>query len=97
MACSNPIAFPAQAIIHATAAKYMVSVERIKKHGGKRKIYVRPRWEAFYLLRRDRQLSLPKIGKLMGGFDHTSVLHGIRRHAELNGLPDLTGMRPARV
>jgi chromosomal replication initiation ATPase DnaA len=32
-------------------------------------------------------MSLPQIGRRLGGRDHTTVLHGIRRHCELNGLP----------
>lgn len=31
-------------------------------------------------------MSLPAIGRALGGMDHTSVLHGLRRHCEMNGI-----------
>lgn len=41
-----------------------------------------PRQEAMYVLRTKWGLSLPRIGQLMGGRHHTTVLHGIRKHEE---------------
>jgi chromosomal replication initiation ATPase DnaA len=38
------------------------------------------RQHAMYELDRRTSLSLPQIGKLLGGRDHTTVLHGIRAH-----------------
>lgn len=38
---------------------------------------------AYYLARELTPLSLPSIGRRFGGRDHTTVLHGIRRIAEL--------------
>lgn len=43
---------------------------------------VKPRHEAMYLIARRTSLSLPQIGREMGGFDHTTVLHGIWRHEQ---------------
>lgn len=40
---------------------------------------VRPRQLCFYLMKTCTTLSLPLIGRHMGGKDHTTVLHGIRR------------------
>jgi chromosomal replication initiator protein len=38
-----------------------------------------------YLLREDARLSLPQIGALLGGKDHTSVLHACEKiTAEIN-------------
>lgn len=49
---------------------------------------VLPRHEAFYRLRTELRLSLNRIGQILGGFDHSSVIHGIGRHyAVLNDLP----------
>lgn len=39
------------------------------------------RHEVFYRMSKETTLSLPQIGKRIGGKDHTTVLHGIRRHA----------------
>ena len=49
------------------------------------KLIVRLRFELMHdLRRRYKHLSYVRIGQLMGGMDHTSVLHGIRRHLELS-------------
>jgi chromosomal replication initiation ATPase DnaA len=44
------------------------------------------RFEAYFRLSEETTLSLPQIGKIMGGKDHTSVLYGIRKFRERNGL-----------
>jgi len=36
-----------------------------------------------YLLREEAQLSLPAIGELLGGRDHTTVMHGCHKIGEL--------------
>lgn len=38
------------------------------------------RQEAMWLAKRYTSYSLPRIGAAMGGRDHTTVLHGVRRH-----------------
>lgn len=45
------------------------------------------RQEAFYRIGHETNLSLPQIGERMHR-DHTTVLHGIRKHAERFGLPN---------
>jgi len=40
---------------------------------------VQPRQVAMYLIRQETDASLPEIGNLLGGRDHTTVLHGIER------------------
>ena len=41
------------------------------------------RQEICYRLREETSYSLPQIGKLLGGRDHTTVLFAIRRHKEI--------------
>lgn len=41
---------------------------------------VRARQEAMWRLRTLRGLSLAQIGRMLGGRDHTTILHGVRRH-----------------
>ena len=38
------------------------------------------RHEAFYRLKNETSMSYPQIGRVMGGFDHTTVLHGVKMH-----------------
>lgn len=46
------------------------------------------RFEAYYRLSQETTLSLPQIGRALGGKDHTSVLHGIRKYRERNGIQE---------
>jgi chromosomal replication initiator protein len=47
---------------------------------------VRPRHEAMYLAR-CAGWTYPEIGRAFGGRDHSTVIHGVRKHARLNALP----------
>jgi len=47
--------------------------------GGRKKELIRPRQIAIYLLREQTNKSLPEIGKIMGGKDHTTILHSERK------------------
>ena len=38
-----------------------------------------PRFEVMYRLRTETTYSLPRIGKILGGRDHTTILHGYER------------------
>lgn len=47
---------------------------------------VAARHEAMYRMSKETTMSLPAIGRRMGGRDHTTVLHGIRKYeASLRG------------
>ncbi len=52
---------------------------------------VKARQHVFYELRARTNLSSTQIGRICGKRDHTTVLHGIKKHAQDNGLPSLTG------
>jgi chromosomal replication initiator protein len=53
---------------------------------------VRPRQVAMYLSKQLTTRSLPEIGRMFGGRDHTTVLHAVRRVEELTALdPVLRG------
>jgi hypothetical protein len=41
-----------------------------------------PRQEAMWVLHQQKRWSLPTIGEFLGGRDHTTILHGVRRHAK---------------
>lgn len=46
-----------------------------------------PRQELMYeIYTRCPHLSLPAIGRVLGGRDHTTILHGIRAHCEREGV-----------
>jgi chromosomal replication initiator protein len=61
-------------ILAAVARHFGVSVEEIRGKSRHKEI-VAPRHLAMYLLREDARLSYPQIGTLLGGRDHSSVVH----------------------
>jgi chromosomal replication initiator protein len=67
-------------ILDAVARHFGVSVEALRGKARHKEI-VAPRHLAMYLLREDARLSYPQIGTLMGGRDHTSVLHAYEKIA----------------
>jgi hypothetical protein len=70
-----------QMILHQVADKHGVTVLDLKSDRRFQKI-VEARWEVFYRARHETALSLPQIGRMVGGKDHTTVLHGIKQHTK---------------
>lgn len=66
------------AIVHACAIHYGVTVFDICSHRRAAAI-VRPRQVAMYLAKIGTLRSMPQIGRYMGGRDHTTVLHAVRK------------------
>ena len=71
-----------QAIVHATADYFELSIEELNSKSRTRTL-VTARQIAMYLLRELTDMSLPKIGDMMGGRDHTTVIHADRKIREL--------------
>ena len=65
-------------IMQEVAAYYNVSVEDLTSPARRRSVVI-ARHVAMYLCRTLTDLSLPQIGTLFGGRDHTTVLHSIRK------------------
>lgn len=73
-------------IVMEVCEKHGVSpIEICSEHRSQRIVVAR--MEACYRLRKETTWSLPRIGKYLGGRDHTTVLHSVRKHAARNGLP----------
>ncbi len=68
-------------ILQAVAETFGVSVERLRSKSRAHKVAL-PRQVAMYLLREDAKLSLPQIGELLGGRDHTTVKYGYEKIAD---------------
>ncbi len=68
-------------IIHLVAEAFGITVERLRSKSRSHKIAL-PRQVAMYLLREDANLSLPQIGELLGGRDHTTVKYGYEKIAD---------------
>lgn len=70
-----------KAIISEVCEKYGIDWIELASH--RRSVpAVIARHEAMYRMRHETVMSLPAIGRRLGGRDHTSVIHGIRRHEE---------------
>jgi hypothetical protein len=65
-------------ILSAVAIVFKLNVTEIKAHRRYRKLS-EARHIFFYLARKHTTLSYPNIGKYCGGYDHTSVMHGVSR------------------
>ncbi len=69
-------------IIQAVADSFGITVERMLSRERSRRVAV-PRQIAMYLLREEANLSLPQIGEMLGGRDHTTVMYGCDKVADL--------------
>ena len=73
---------PIGAIVGACAAFYGVPISSLFAERRTKDI-VKPRQIAMYLAKELTPRSLPDIGRRIGGRDHTTVLHGVRKIAAL--------------
>jgi chromosomal replication initiator protein len=63
-------------IMSVVADFYNVTVDDLIKQSRKRE-YVTPRQVAMFIIRKELETSLPMIGEIFGGRDHTTVIHAI--------------------
>ncbi len=69
-------------IVRRVADEFGVTIERILGRDRSREVAL-PRQIAMYLLREEANISLPQIGETLGGRDHTTVLYGCEKVADL--------------
>ena len=69
-------------IIEAVAQHYALEAAAFEGPSRRQSI-ARPRQIAMYLLRQETGASLPQIGSMLGGRDHTTILYGCERIADL--------------
>ncbi len=67
-------------IIELVAKEWQTSVEALLGRDRSRKI-AEPRQVAMYLMRKETDASLPQIGEVLGGRDHTTVMYAIQKIA----------------
>jgi len=71
-----------EAVLKLVALQFGVRAMDLKSDKRVRKLSL-PRQICMYLLRKHLLMSYPEIGKFMGGKDHTTILHGVTKIAEL--------------
>lgn len=69
-------------LISLVANTFNISVDQIMDRNRTRQVSL-PRQIAMYLLREEANISLPQIGKVLGGRDHTTIMHGCQKVAGL--------------
>ena len=69
-------------ILQTIAHEYGVSLEELISQSRSQRIAF-PRQIAMYMLREESELSLPKIGEILGGRDHTTVMYGHEKITDL--------------
>jgi hypothetical protein len=71
-------------IVREVATKHQLTVPEMLAHRRHRAL-VKARQECCYRLYKETTMSLPEIGRRLGYFDHTTILHSVRRHTALLG------------
>ncbi len=66
----------AKKIMEVVADFYNVSLDDLIRQSRKKE-YVTPRQIAMYIIRKELETSLPMIGEIFGGRDHTTVIHAV--------------------
>lgn len=69
-------------IVEEVALHFNLDVAALTGHS-RRRVVARPRQIAMYLIREETKSSLPQIGALLGGRDHSTILYGYERIADL--------------
>mgnify|MGYP000386237191 FL=1 len=69
-------------IVNMVAKTFNISIDQIMDRNRSRQVAL-PRQIAMYLLREEAHISLPQIGQVLGGRDHTTIMHGCKKIAGL--------------
>ncbi|OGG15658.1 hypothetical protein A3D77_01365 [Candidatus Gottesmanbacteria bacterium RIFCSPHIGHO2_02_FULL_39_11] len=71
-----------QNVINCVLSYYNLKLSQIKSSKRDRSIAL-PRQIIYYLLKQEARIPLMDIGSLLGGRDHTTILHGVRKIGKL--------------
>ena len=69
-------------IVRQVASSFGVTVDQMRSRDRSRQIAL-PRQIAMFLLREEANVSLPQIGEALGGRDHTTVMYGCEKIADM--------------
>jgi chromosomal replication initiator protein len=69
-------------VVRTVASAFGVPLERMLSRDRSQEVAL-PRQIAMYLLRQEANVSLPQIGAALGGRDHTTVMYGCEKIADM--------------
>jgi chromosomal replication initiator protein len=72
---------PPEKVVDVVARAFNLTVEHLLGRDRSREVAL-PRQVAMYLLREEANVSLPQIGEVLGGRDHTTVMYAIEKIAD---------------
>lgn len=72
---------PMAAIAHEVAKKHGITVNELMAHRRNKK-YAYARFEFCWRAHHETRHSYPRIGKFLGGRDHTTIMYAVTRHQE---------------
>jgi len=75
---TSPKKVPPRSVIAAVCRHFKIKTRDLLGPCRKKELVV-PRQIAMYLLRNDLELPLVKVGELLGGRDHTTIIHGVEK------------------
>jgi chromosomal replication initiator protein len=78
----------AERIIAVVARQFGIEVDRLLSRERTREVAL-PRQVAMYLMRKETSASLPQIGEVLGGRDHTTVMYGCDKITNLMETDDV--------
>lgn len=79
LSCSVGLSQPSKAIIKEVCERHRLSPSAVLSRSRMNEIVI-ARHEIWHRVRSELGWSYPRIGKVIGGFDHTTVLSGVRAH-----------------
>ncbi|MBI9048995.1 MAG: chromosomal replication initiator protein DnaA [Anaerolineaceae bacterium] len=74
--------FDPESIVREVSRSFNIPIDRLISRDRSREVAL-PRQVAMYLIREEGNYSLPQIGKALGGRDHTTIMYGCEKVADL--------------
>ena len=92
----QPSSLTPDVVVDVVADYFGIDPEKLSGRSRAREVAL-PRQVAMYLLREDSGISLPRIGKELGGRDHTTVMYACDKVAELIDTDDMMRRKVSQI